>query len=49
MVGDEDVTELLRRQPQARVVGVEGAGHSIQVDRPIELAAILSDFFYAEG
>ena len=26
------------------MVGVEGAGHSIQGDRPLELAAILSDF-----
>ena len=48
VVGDEDVAELLRRQPEARVVGVEGAGHSIQGDRPLELAALLSDFFYAE-
>ena len=49
VVGDEDVAELLRRQPGAEVVGVEGAGHSIQGDRPLELAAILSEFFYAEG
>ena len=49
VVGDEDVAELLRRQPEARVVGVEGAGHSIQGDRPLELAALLSDFFYSEG
>ena len=42
VVGDDDVAELLRRQPTAQVVGVEGAGHSIQGDRPRELAAILS-------
>src|SRR5260221_8767795 len=30
VVGDEDVVELLRRRPEARVVVVEGAGHSIQ-------------------
>jgi pimeloyl-ACP methyl ester carboxylesterase len=48
VVGEEDVDELLRRQPEARVVGVEGAGHSIQGDRPLELAAILSDFFYPQ-
>jgi pimeloyl-ACP methyl ester carboxylesterase len=41
VVGDEDVAELLRRQPQARVETVAGAGHSIQGDRPLELAAIL--------
>jgi pimeloyl-ACP methyl ester carboxylesterase len=46
VVGDEDVAELLRRQPTATVVGVEGAGHSVQGDRPLELAAIIRDFFY---
>jgi pimeloyl-ACP methyl ester carboxylesterase len=46
VVGDEDVEELLRRQPGCTVVGVEGAGHSIQGDRPLELAAILSDFLF---
>jgi hypothetical protein len=29
-------------------VGVEGAGHSVQGDRPLELAAILSEFLYPE-
>jgi pimeloyl-ACP methyl ester carboxylesterase len=45
VVDEADVAELLRRQPGARVLGVEGAGHSIQGDRPLELAAILADFF----
>jgi pimeloyl-ACP methyl ester carboxylesterase len=49
VVGDEDVAELRRRQPTATVVGVEGAGHSVQGDRPLELAAILTDFFYGDG
>jgi pimeloyl-ACP methyl ester carboxylesterase len=49
VVDDADVTELLRRQPTATVVGVEGAGHSVQGDRPLELAAILSDFLFADG
>jgi pimeloyl-ACP methyl ester carboxylesterase len=49
VVDDADVAELLRRQPTARVVGVEGAGHSVQGDRPLELAAILSEFFYPGG
>ena len=44
VVGDEDVDELARRQPKARVELVEGAGHSIQGDRPIELAQLLEDF-----
>ncbi|HWE65402.1 MAG TPA: alpha/beta hydrolase [Acidimicrobiales bacterium] len=46
VVDDADVAELLRRQPTAAVIGVEGAGHSVQGDRPLELAAILSDFLF---
>ena len=49
VVDDDDVAELLRRQPTATVVGVEGAGHSIQGDRPLELAAILNDFLFPVG
>jgi pimeloyl-ACP methyl ester carboxylesterase len=41
VVDDADVAELLRRRPDARVEVVEGAGHSVQGDRPIELAAVL--------
>ena len=42
VVGDEDVVELLRRQPACEVIVVEGAGHSIQGDKPLELASILA-------
>ena len=41
VVGDEDVAELVRRRPDARVVPVDGAGHSVQGDRPLELAALI--------
>jgi pimeloyl-ACP methyl ester carboxylesterase len=41
VVGDEDVEELLRRKPDATVVVVDGAGHSIQGDKPLELAELL--------
>ena len=41
VVDDEDVAEVMRRNPKARVIVVEGAGHSIQGDRPLELAEIL--------
>jgi pimeloyl-ACP methyl ester carboxylesterase len=44
VVDDEDVAELQRRNPRAEVVVVEGAGHSIQGDKPVELAAILRTF-----
>jgi pimeloyl-ACP methyl ester carboxylesterase len=49
VVDDGDVDELLRRQPTARVVGVEGAGHSVQGDRPLELAALLDEFLFGDG
>jgi len=44
VVGDEDVAEVRRRVPSVRVEVVEGAGHSIQGDRPVELARLLSGF-----
>ncbi len=44
VVGDEDVAELRRRQPRVRVEVVPGAGHSVQGDAPLELAALLRDF-----
>ena len=47
VVGDEDVEELRRSQPSALVVVVEGAGHSIQGDRPVQLARVLDEFLGA--
>jgi pimeloyl-ACP methyl ester carboxylesterase len=44
VVDDEDVAELQRRKPDAQVLVVEEAGHSVQGDRPIELAEILTSF-----
>ena len=44
MVDDEDEAELLRRCPKANIVHVEGAGHSIQGDAPVEMAALLNRF-----
>jgi len=44
VVDDADEAELRRRQPDARVELVAGAGHSIQGDKPIELARLLADF-----
>lgn len=41
VVDDADVAEFSRRRPGARVTVVPGAGHSIQGDRPLELARIL--------
>jgi len=44
VLGDEDEAELLRRQPTATVVHFAEAGHSIQGDMPLELAATIADF-----
>lgn len=44
VVDDADEAELLRRRPDARVEHVAGAGHSVQGDAPLELAALLADF-----
>ena len=41
VVDDDDVVEARRRQPGLVVHVVDGAGHSVQGDRPVELAAIL--------
>ena len=43
VVDDDDVTEARRRQPQIDVRVIDGAGHSVQGDRPVELAAVLED------
>ena len=44
VVSQEDVAELLRRRPDAVVEVVDGAGHSVQGDRPLELAGLLLRF-----
>jgi len=44
VVGNDDVAHLNTLRPDARVVVVDGAGHSIQGDRPVELAGLLRDY-----
>jgi pimeloyl-ACP methyl ester carboxylesterase len=46
VLGDEDEAELRRRLPSARVVHVAGAGHSLQGDAPLELAALIEEFVF---
>jgi len=41
VVDDDDEAEARRRQPSIEVRMVDGAGHSVQGDRPVELAAII--------
>ena len=43
VVGDDDVAEWMRRVPGTVHTVVEGAGHSIQGDRPLELVALIED------
>jgi pimeloyl-ACP methyl ester carboxylesterase len=44
VVDDEDVAEARRRRPEITVEVVDGAGHSIQGDRPLELAELVRGF-----
>jgi len=44
VVDDADEAELVKRRPDAQIVHVEQAGHSIQGDQPVELARILNEF-----
>lgn len=46
VVDDDDVTEVYRRRPDAVVQVIDGAGHSIQGDRPVELAQLLSGWAF---
>ena len=43
VVDDADIAEWMRRCPQTTHTVVDGAGHSIQGDRPLELAALIED------
>ena len=45
-VTDEDVAEFLRRLPSTRYEVVDGAGHAVQSDRPLELVALIEDFAF---
>lgn len=44
VVDDADEAELKRRQPTARIERFPKAGHSLQGDTPVELAALIADF-----
>jgi pimeloyl-ACP methyl ester carboxylesterase len=46
VLDDEDERELRRRLPAAQVVHVADAGHSVQGDAPLELAAIIERFVF---
>lgn len=44
VVDDDDITEARRRQPDLELHLVDGAGHSVQGDRPVELTALLDSW-----
>jgi pimeloyl-ACP methyl ester carboxylesterase len=45
-VTDEDVAEFQRRLPSVRYEVVDGAGHAIQSDRPLQLVKLINDFAF---
>ena len=49
VVSPEDEAEILRRKPGTRIEVVEGAGHSVQSDRPVVLAGLITDFIGSAG
>ena len=46
VLGDEDEEELRRRLPAAEIVHMPDAGHSVQGDMPLELAALIERFVF---
>lgn len=46
VITDEQEQKLREALPSARIERVEGAGHSIQGDKPVELAALIADFVF---
>jgi pimeloyl-ACP methyl ester carboxylesterase len=46
VLDDDNEQELRRRLPSAQIVHVEDAGHSLQGDTPLELAAIIERFVF---
>jgi len=48
-VHDEDEAKLRELKPSARIASVDGAGHSVQSDRPVVLAGLIADFLASTG
>jgi pimeloyl-ACP methyl ester carboxylesterase len=46
VLDDDDERELRKRLPSAEVIHVAEAGHSVQGDAPLELAAIIESFVF---
>lgn len=48
VLDDEDEEELRHRLPTATIAHIDGAGHSIQGDSPLELAALIEGFVFRD-
>jgi len=48
-VSDGHVSEMRRRLPQLRVEIVPGAGHSVQSDKPLDLARVIESFVFDDS
>jgi pimeloyl-ACP methyl ester carboxylesterase len=46
-VRDEDLAEMRSRLEGLRVVTVDGAGHAVQSDQPLELVRLIDEFVFA--
>jgi pimeloyl-ACP methyl ester carboxylesterase len=44
VVDDDDIAEARKRQPDLELHVVDGAGHSVQGDRPVELTSLLNSW-----
>jgi len=49
VIDDADVAEWMRRLPSTVHAVVDGAGHSIQGDRPLKLVALIEDLLARPG
>ena len=45
VVTDESVAAFRRQHPDTRLVTIDGAGHAVQGDRPVELSHALLSFW----
>jgi pimeloyl-ACP methyl ester carboxylesterase len=46
-VHDTDIAEMQRRLPDMRLEVVEGAGHAVQSDRPLDLVRLIEAFAFS--
>jgi pimeloyl-ACP methyl ester carboxylesterase len=47
-VRDDDVAEMQRRLHDMRLEVVDGAGHAVQSDRPLDLVRLIDEFVFPD-